>query len=144
MNLIIDTNILISSLLKDSITREILLNESFNFFIPEIVLSEVHKYLSYIVKKSKLSEEEIKEILNSILENIISVPINEYEEKIDDGFAIMGDIDGKDSQFIALALSFKNDGIWSNDKHFQKQEKIPIYKTVDIIKYIENQNETNS
>jgi predicted nucleic acid-binding protein len=41
MKLIIDTNILISSLLKDSTTRELLLNESFKFYLPEIVMSEV-------------------------------------------------------------------------------------------------------
>ena len=37
MNLIIDTNILISSLLKDSLSRELLLNEFFEFYLPEIV-----------------------------------------------------------------------------------------------------------
>ena len=63
---------------KDDL-RQILLNESFNFFLPEIVLSEVNKYLSYIVNKSKLSEEEIKELLDSIHENLILVPIDEYE-----------------------------------------------------------------
>jgi len=50
MKLIIDTNILISSLFKDSTVREILLNESLNFYLPEIVLSEVNKYLTYKLK----------------------------------------------------------------------------------------------
>ena len=57
MKLIIDTNVIISSLLKDSTTREILLNESFDFYLPEIVMSEVKKYLPYKVinKKFKYS-----------------------------------------------------------------------------------------
>ena len=50
MKLIVDTNILISSLLKDSTVIEILLNESLNFYLPEIVLSEVNKYLTYKLK----------------------------------------------------------------------------------------------
>ena len=62
MKLIIDTNILISSLLKDSINRELLLNEFFEFYLPEIVLREVNKYLPYIIQKSKLNEEEIKKL----------------------------------------------------------------------------------
>jgi len=41
MKIIIDTNVLISSLLKDSITRELILNDSFDFYLPEIVMSEV-------------------------------------------------------------------------------------------------------
>ncbi len=137
MKLIIDTNVLISSLLKDSTTRELLLNESFEFYLPEIVLREVNKYLQYIIQKSKLSEESIKNLLNIILENLHLVPIDEYEGKMDEGMEIIGKIDEKDTQFIALALAIKNDGIWSNDKHFDKQEKIQVYKTIDIIDLLE-------
>ena len=43
MKLIIDTNVLISSLLKDSTTRELLLNESFEFYLLEIVMNEIRK-----------------------------------------------------------------------------------------------------
>ena len=137
MKFIIDTNILISSLLKDSTTREILLNESFNFYIPEIILSEVNKYLPYIIQKSELTEEELKELLNTLLENLILVPIDEYEKKMDKGMEIIGNIDENDSQFIALALSIENDGIWSNDKHFKKQKEIKVYKTIDILNLLE-------
>jgi len=137
MKLIIDTNILISSLLKDSTTREILLNESLNFYLPEIVLSEVNKYLPYIIQKSELSEEEIKKLLNTILENLILVPIEEYEKKMNEGMKIIGNIDEKDTQFIALALSIENDGIWSNDKHFEKQKKIKVFKTIDTLNLLE-------
>ena len=137
MKLIIDTNILISSLLKDSTVREILLNESINFYLPEIVLSEVNKYLPYIIQKSELNEKEIKKLLNTLLENLILVPIDEYEKKMDEGMKIIGKIDEKDTQFIALALSIENDGIWSNDKHFEKQEKIRVFKTMDILNFLE-------
>ncbi|KKK68164.1 hypothetical protein LCGC14_2946810 [marine sediment metagenome] len=107
MKLIIDTNILISSLLKDSTTREILLNESLNFYLPELVLSETNKYLPYIIQKSELNEKEIKKLLNTLLENLILVPIDEYEKKMDEGMKIIGKIDEKDTQFIALALSIE-------------------------------------
>ncbi len=133
MKLIVDTNITISSLLKKSTTREILLNESFEFYLPEIVLSEVNKYIPYIIQKSKLSEEEIKKLLNTLLENLNLVPIDEYKGKINEGMEIIGDIDEKDIQFIALTLTIENDGIWSNDKHLDKQEKLKVYKTIDII-----------
>ena len=141
MKLIIDTNVLISSLLKDSTTREILLNESFEFYLPEIVISEVNKYLPYIIQKSKLSEDEIKILLNTLLENLNLVPIDEYEGKIDEGKEIIGNIDEKDIQFIALALSIENNGIWSKDKHFDKQEKVQVYKTIDIINLLEKLSE---
>ncbi len=138
MKLIIDTNILISSLLKNSTTRELLLNESFEFYLPEMVMIELKKYLSYIIQKSGLTEKEIKKILNTLLENLKLVPLDEYEDKMGEAMKIMSKIDEKDAQFIAVALSIKNDGIWSNDKHFEKQEKIQVFKTIDIIKLIED------
>ena len=55
---------------------------------------------------------------------------------MDEAKEIIGKIDEKDIQFVALALSIKNDGIWSNDKHFEKQNKIQIFKTANIINII--------
>jgi len=45
----------------------------------------------------------------------------------------MKDIDEKDTLFLALALKLKYP-IWSNDKHFQKQGKIQVYTTEDVLK----------
>jgi putative PIN family toxin of toxin-antitoxin system len=142
MKLIIDTNVLISSLLKDSTTRELILNETFEYYLPEIVISEVKKYLPYIIQKSGLTEEEIKKFLNTLLENLKLVPLDEYEEKMDEAMEIIGKIDEKDTQFIAIALSIKNNGIWSNDKHFDEQTKIKTYKTIDIINLLEKKSKT--
>ena len=50
---------------------------------------------------------------------------------------IIVNIDEKDTQFIALALTIENDGIWSNNKHLDKQEQIQVYKTIDIINLLE-------
>ena len=102
-------------------------------------MSEVKKYLPYIIQKSGLTEEEIKKLLNTLLENLNLVPIDEYVEKMDEAMETIGKIDEKDTQFIALALSIKNDGIWSNDKHFNKQKKIHVYKTIDVLNLIEKQ-----
>lgn len=40
MKLVIDTNVLISALLKNSVTREILLFPSLEFLLPEYALEE--------------------------------------------------------------------------------------------------------
>ncbi|MBI5968326.1 MAG: hypothetical protein HY882_10785 [Deltaproteobacteria bacterium] len=41
MRLVVDTSILISSLIKDSITREILLLLFISFYLPEFALEEI-------------------------------------------------------------------------------------------------------
>ena len=46
---------------------------------------------------------------------------------------IIGHIDEKDILFVATYLAFKDSVIWSDDKHFDKQEKILNFKTKDMI-----------
>ncbi len=41
MRLVLDTNILIAALIKDSLTREILLFPGFEFLLPEYALEEI-------------------------------------------------------------------------------------------------------
>ena len=47
---------------------------------------------------------------------------------------IIGSIDPFDVPFVALALSIENDGIWSNDKHFENLKGIKVWKTAEILK----------
>lgn len=136
MKLIIDTNVLISGLIKDSTTRRILFGEKFTFYIPEKVIVEVNKYIPEICQKSNLTQIEIQTLLNLILEHLNVVPLENYQKKLEKAREIMSTIDEKDTQFIALAISFKNNGIWSNDKHIRKQEKIKVYTTSEIIKIL--------
>jgi len=133
MKYIIDTNILISGLIKDSTTRKILFNKKLQFYLPEYVLVEVNKYIPEIAKKSSLTVKNIENLLNLILEHLNIVPFNEYKKNLERAIKIFGHIDEKDVQFIALALSINNDGIWTNDKHFTKQDIIKVITTEDMI-----------
>jgi predicted nucleic acid-binding protein len=133
MKLVVDTNILFSGLIKDSITRKILLNPEYEFYVPDFFLYELKKYEVYLMKKTKLTKNEFKLILDQLLENLYLIPIKEYSEKLTEAKKIIGDIDEKDIPFIAVALSIRNDGIWSNDKHFKEQSEIKVYTTNDLI-----------
>ncbi|MHA1489373.1 MAG: PIN domain-containing protein [Promethearchaeota archaeon] len=44
MKLIIDANIIISGLIKDSTNRKIILSPKFEYFSPEFLLKELNKY----------------------------------------------------------------------------------------------------
>ena len=65
--------------------------------------------------------------------NINLVADNKIIDHLDEADEIMGNIDKDDVSFIALALAFDNDGIWTDDAHFEKQDKIKILKTRDIL-----------
>jgi len=132
----VDTNRIIAGLMKDSITREILLNTNFEFYIPEYLLLEIEKHKELILKKSGLSESRFQLIFDLLKENINVVPMSEITDHLDEAEEIIGDIDPNDIPFIALALAIQNDGIWTEDKDFRKQSRIKIWSTADLIKII--------
>jgi predicted nucleic acid-binding protein len=136
MRLIVDTNILISSLIKDSITREILLLPFMDFYLPEFALEEVEAHKTKICKLSGLSRDESDFSLDLLLENLSIVPAQIIRPFLKEAETIIGDIDPGDIPFIVLALTVDNDGIWTNNKHFRKIKKIKVWETLDLLAYI--------
>ena len=134
MKLIVDTNMLISALIKDGAVRRILLSQDFEFYTTEQFLAEINKYIPLIAKKAKMSLENTYLMFFFLLSYFKIIHISNYIENFDEAYEIMKDIDEDDVPFIALALAIPNDGIWTEDKHFQKQEVIKIWTTKDLIR----------
>jgi predicted nucleic acid-binding protein len=141
MKLVIDTNILISALIKDSATRELLLLPSLEFFLPEYALQEIEAHKAQISRRSGLSESEIDVVLSILLENVGIVPASNIKPYLKKADKIIGRVDPSDTPFVALALSIKNDGIWSNDRHFEKIKGIKVWKTSDLLKLMQRKHE---
>jgi predicted nucleic acid-binding protein len=139
MRLVIDTSILISALLKDSVTRQILLFSSIDFLLPEYAFEEIEKHKDNVSIRSGLSRGEIEIVLSLIIENITIIPASKLKPYMEKAHKIIGSIDPFDVPFVALALSIDNDGIWSNDKHFKNLKGIKIWKTSDVFNYFKSQ-----
>ncbi len=134
MRLVVDTNILLSALIKDSLTREILLHPRFEFYAPEHVFYEIEQQKDELLKRSGISEDEFYVVLSTVSTNIITISKTEFASYIPKAQKIIGNIDPDDVPFVALALSFENDGIWTNDKHFLKQKAVKVWQTEDLLK----------
>ena len=135
MNLVIDTNVLIAGLLRNSITRRFLISKNINFYIPEYAIQEIEKYKQYIIDKSGLSENEFDELFKLIIENLNIVPFEEMKSYTDQAKEIMKNIDIKDFPFIACALYLKS-GIFSYDEDFKKQNVVRLYNIDELNQYI--------
>ncbi len=133
MKLVIDTNVFMAGLLKDSIVRKVLSSENIQFFIPEHALNELEKHKNMLIKKANINEAEFDEMVSLLLENIEVVPESKIKARLKEAEYVMGEIDIKDSPFIATALSIECDGLLTFDEHFQKQNKIKIFKIKDLI-----------
>jgi predicted nucleic acid-binding protein len=136
MRLVLDTNILIAALIKDSLTREILFLPGFEFLLPEHALEEVNRHRAKIVRHARLKAKEIDLLLGLLLESVTVVPREKIIPHLKAAETLIGTVDPDDVPFVALALAEENDGIWSNDQAFEGLPGIPLWKTADIKAYL--------
>lgn len=136
MKLVVDTSVLIAALMKKASVRELLLNPLFEFFVPEYCIEEIEGHVVEISERSGLSVENVYLLLGVLLASVQVVPVERVSKRMREAEKIMKKIDMDDVPFIALALSFPNDGIWTEDKHFLKQRRIKIWRTRDLLKLL--------
>ena len=119
MNLVIDTNIVFSTLLNPhSAIGEILMNvqDDFTFFAPEPIKDELKRYATKIATYTKLDPEALSQIEMLVLSSINFVS----EESISEqswvqALDLTKDIDEDDTPFIALAIEL-GAKLWTGDK----------------------------
>lgn len=136
MRLIVDTNNILSALLNKGLSRKIINSQNIDFYTLDYALEEINKYGDYIVDKSRLTKEAIDTMFSLFIENVTIVPYEKIEVKIKEAMDIMKNIDPKDAPILACALAIPNDGIWTQDKHFEKQNKVKIWNSKNLLKYI--------
>ena len=114
--IVIDTNIIISALISNSQRiLQIIFNPNYLFVSPKFVIVELFKHSEKIQKASKLSEDEVLELLSIIInrvkfydENLVS--IGSWTQ----AFSLCREVDLKDTPYIALALEL-NAKLWTKD-----------------------------
>jgi len=133
MKLIVDANIIISSLIKDSKTAELIINPLFELYSPKYLIEEIIKYGEEIAIKTKRDIKSLKEIFDAIASLINLIEFSNYELFVYDAEKISPD--KKDVDYFALALKF-NCAIWTNDKKLKEQNRVDIYSTEEVSKFV--------
>ena len=133
MRLVIDTGIIISALIRDSLTRKIIMYPAFELFSPEDITVEIEEHIDEIVEKSEVTKKRIYDVLDTILEQIKVIPAHDFSGHYQKAYQHMKGIDESDAPFLALALSFENDGIWSNDSHLHEQNLVRVWTTEEVL-----------
>ena len=136
MRIVVDTNRILSALLKDGTDRKIISSQNIDFFSLGYALDEIENHMDYIIGKSGLPKENVDTLLNLIMEKIDIVTHEEIEAKMNEAMEIMEKIDQKDAPILACALAIQNDGIWSEDKHLHKQKRVKAWHSEDLLEYI--------
>ena len=134
MDLVIDANVLFSVLIKRGKTEEIIFETDLHLFAPEFIFEEFDKYKERIFGKTERTDEEFNDLMNVLKKKIKIIPNEETEKYISEAKKISPD--EKDSDYFALALKLKC-AIWSQDRKLkEKQNKINVYSTEDLVRMI--------
>jgi putative PIN family toxin of toxin-antitoxin system len=132
MKLVIDTNVVISALIRDGLTRKMLLFPGIKLVTPEITFNEIENHLGIISTKSKLPKNDIQQILDVLSKNIETIPESRWLNHYTQAEKLIGKKDPKDIPFIAVVFTLTVDGIWSNDKDFKSQSLFKVWKTAEL------------
>ena len=128
--IIVDTNVILSALLTEGITKVVLTAHKEVYLSPRSCFDELWKHRD-VWNKNNQPEEELKYILSRMKRHIMTIDEKTYRNKLEKAKELIIDID--DTPLIALALSVDNEGIWTyNTKHFNKDKLNGIVKILNI------------
>jgi len=123
MIIIIDTNIVFSSILNTSSKiSQILFDGSkyFNFYSPSYIRTELFEHKDKIKRIGKLTENEFFHLYELVFKNIQVIDYNIIPlETFQTAKILCSDIDIDDTIFVAMSLFF-NSPLWTGDLKLMK------------------------
>jgi predicted nucleic acid-binding protein len=132
MKLVIDANVVISALIADSKTRELIVTLEPDLLTPAFVYDEIENYEDLIVEKSGMEPDRVAQFIDLLFQYIEVVPADEFYPAIDRADEAIGDIDPDDVLYLACAIATEA-AIWSDDSDFDEQNLVETYSTSDVI-----------
>ena len=130
MKLVVDTNILISAIIKKGETRRILFDFGFDFVTPAYSISEIRKHQDEICQKAGTEDMEFEHLLEILFRYVKIINPELYSSYLEEASGLI--TDSKDVPFLACALAMQC-GIWSNDKGFKKQSKVKVWTMKELL-----------
>ncbi|QZA88409.1 PIN domain-containing protein [Salinarchaeum sp. IM2453] len=132
MKLVIDANVVISALIADSKTRELIVTLEPDLLTPAFVHDEIENYQDLIVEKSGMEPDRVAQFINLLFQYIDVVPASEFYPAIESADRAIGDTDPDDVLYLACAIAC-DAAIWSDDSDFVEQDLVETYSTSDVI-----------
>lgn len=132
MKLVVDANVVISALIANSKTRELIVTLDPDLLTPALIHDEIGRHEELILEKSGLSVAQLNQISELLFNYIEIVPTREFLSSIECADEAIGEIDPDDVLYLACALG-REASIWSDDSDFNEQDLVRVYSTQDII-----------
>ncbi len=136
MKLVIDANVVISALIADSKTRELIVTLEPDLLTPAFVHDEIENYRDLIVDKSGMKPARVAQFIDLLFRYIEVVSASEFYPAIESAKEAIGDTDPDDVLYLACAIAC-DAAIWSDDSDFDEQDLVERYTTSDVINSFE-------
>lgn len=132
MKLVVDANVVISALIADSKTRELIVTLESELLTPEVVHDEIGGYEALIVEKSGMDTDRVQQFIDLLFQYIETVPASEFYPYIGEAEEAIGDTDPDDVLYVACALA-RDAGVWSDDSDFDEQDLVAVFTTSEVV-----------
>jgi predicted nucleic acid-binding protein len=132
MKLVIDANVVISALIADSKTRELIVTLEPDLLTPAFVYDEIENYEELIVEKSGMDPDRVEQFTDLLFQYIEVVRADDFYPAIDKADEAIGDTDPDDVLYLACAIAC-DAAIWSDDSDFNEQDLVETYSTSDVV-----------
>jgi predicted nucleic acid-binding protein len=132
MRLVIDANVVISALIADSKTRELIVTLEPELLTPAFVYDEIGNYEDLIVEKSGMEPDRVAQFIDLLFQYIEVVSADDFYPAIERADEAIGDTDPDDVLYLACAIACDG-AIWSDDSDFDDQNLVETYSTSDVI-----------
>ncbi len=134
--LIVDANVLFSALLKDGLTRHLLLSARLNLHTPAVLWTELDRNRGYLIRKGRTTEAAFDLLVNLLRSKIQNIPDEVVDAKLDEALRRLAPTDRLDAPYVAAAMAVSGT-LWTHDKVLSKGAGVPILRTVDVSKMVE-------
>ncbi len=114
-------------------TRKILMESDWDFYYPEMSFHEIRKHKELVLRKSDMSIGQYTQVLNLLLNHITLVPNEIVSINLKKASLVLAEVDPDDVVFLSTAMGIDGAKIWSDDKHFEHQDKIRVLKSKDVV-----------
>ena len=132
MQLVTDANVVISALIADSKTRELIVTLEPDLLTPAFVYDEIETYEDLIVEKSGMNPTRVERLVEILFQYVDVVPVTDFHHAIETADGAIGDTDPDDVLYLPCAIA-SDAAIWSDDTDFDEQDLVETYTTSDVI-----------
>ncbi len=135
MRLVVDANVVVSSLLRRGVPFKVFAFNSFlnkfEFVAPDFLISETEKHKERLLEETELSKDIFFDTIDFLFENINTVAAGEFKEFVPEAKKMLSE-HLKDVPYLALALKL-NCPILSGDKKLRILSPVRVFSSRELL-----------